>query len=78
MKSIKILGTGCPKCEKLAEQTKTAAEELGIEYEMTKVTKINDIMSYGVMMTPGLVVDGEVKASGKIPDIAAIKKLLAD
>jgi small redox-active disulfide protein 2 len=66
MKKIQILGTGCPKCVKLAENAKTAVDSAGIEAEITKVTDINEIMSFGVMMTPALVVDGEVKSSGKL------------
>jgi len=77
MKSIKILGTGCPKCRKLAQNAETAAKELGIDYEIEKVTDINDIMSFGVMMTPALVVDGQVKISGAVPKPEEIKKLLA-
>ena len=76
MKTLQILGTGCPKCKKLAEQTETAARELGIEYELTKVTDIKEIMGFGVMMTPALVVDGQVKVVGKVPDVAALKKLI--
>ena len=64
---VKILGTGCPKCKFLKDRVKKVATENNIEIELEKVTDINDIMSYGVMMTPGLVVDGEVKISGKIP-----------
>ncbi|MBN2000328.1 TM0996/MTH895 family glutaredoxin-like protein [candidate division KSB1 bacterium] len=64
---IKILGTGCPKCKFLEERVAKVAAENDIQIDLQKVTDINDIMSYGVMMTPGLVVDGEVKISGKIP-----------
>lgn len=77
MKSITILGPGCWKCKKLAENAETAAKELGVEYEVVKVTEINAIMGFGVMMTPALAVDGELKVSGRIPDVAEIKKLLA-
>ena len=77
MKEIKVLGTGCPKCKKLAENTEAAAKELGIGYEMSKVTEISEIMKYGVMMTPALVVDGAVKIVGKVPEPDEIKKLLA-
>jgi small redox-active disulfide protein 2 len=76
MKKIQILGTGCPKCKKLAENAETAAKELGIEYELTKVTQINDIMQMGVMMTPALAVDGQVKVTGKIPSVEEIKEML--
>jgi small redox-active disulfide protein 2 len=77
MKKIQILGTGCPKCAKLAENAKAAAEALGIEYEIEKVTDINEIMTFGVMMTPALVVDGEVKVAGKAPSADELKKLIA-
>ncbi len=77
MKKIQILGTGCPKCKKLAEQAETAAKELGVEYELVKVDDINDIMEFGVMMTPALAVDGDVKAVGKVPSVEEIKKYLA-
>ena len=73
MKRIDILGTGCPKCRKLAENAEAAARELGIEIELVKVTDINQIMTFGVMMTPGIVVDGEVNASGKVSSTAEIK-----
>ena len=76
MKKIQILGPGCQKCEQLAEVTKQAADALGIEYEFEKVTKINDIMSFGVMVTPALAVDGEVKIAGKVPNVEEIKELL--
>lgn len=77
MKTIKILGTGCPKCQKLMETAEAAAKELGIEYEAEKVTEINDIMKFGVMVTPALVVDGEVKVAGKVPSVDEIKGMLA-
>jgi len=76
MIKIEILGTGCPKCSKLAEETETAARELGIEFELEKVTDIQKIMGYGVMMTPALVVDGQVKVVGKIPPIDELKNML--
>jgi len=73
---IQILGTGCPKCKQLAENAETAAKELGIDFELEKVTSITDIMSFGVMMTPALAVDGEVKVAGKVPNPEEIKELL--
>jgi small redox-active disulfide protein 2 len=76
MKKIQILGTGCPKCKKLAEFAERAAKELGIEYELEKVTQINDIMKFGVMMTPALVVDGNVKVAGKVPSVEQLKEML--
>lgn len=73
---IQILGTGCPKCKKLAETAEAAAKELGITYELEKVTDITKIMQFGVMLTPALAVDGKVKSVGKVPSINEIKKLL--
>ena len=64
---IEILGTGCPKCKKLTELTEEAINELGVSAEIIKVTDINKIIDYGVMVTPALVIDGEVKVVGKIP-----------
>ncbi len=66
MKKIQILGTGCPKCKQLAENAELAARILGIEYEVEKVTDINEIMKFGVMVTPALAVDGEVKMVGTV------------
>ena len=76
MKKIQILGPGCPKCEKLAELTKDVATAAGIEFEMEKVADIQEIMKFGVMITPALVVDGQVKFSGKIPDRETIEKMI--
>ena len=76
MKRLQILGTGCPKCKKLAENAEAAAKALGIEYAIEKVTDINEIMKFGVMVTPALVVDGVVKVVGKVPDPETIKALL--
>jgi len=76
MKKIQILGTGCAKCMKLTENAEKAAKEAGIEAEVEKVTDIKKIMEFGVMMTPGLAVDGEVKAVGKVLSVEEIKKLL--
>ena len=77
MKKIQILGTGCPKCKKLAENAEAAAKELGIEYELEKVTQINDIMKMGVMVTPALAIDGDVKVAGKVASPADIKDMLS-
>ena len=77
MKKIQILGTGCPKCKKLAENAEAAAKDLGIEYDIEKITNINEIMGYGVMMTPALAVDGDVKVVGKVPSPDDIKEILA-
>ena len=64
---IKVLGTGCQKCEFLEQRVKKVASEHNIDIDYEKVSDVNDILSYGIMMTPGLVVNGEVKSSGKIP-----------
>ncbi len=77
MKKLQILGPGCPKCKKLAENAETAAKDLGIEYTLEKVTDINDIMKFGVMMTPALAVDGQVKVVGKVASSDEIKPMLA-
>jgi small redox-active disulfide protein 2 len=76
MRTLQILGTGCAKCNALTEATKRAADELGIEYEVKKVTDIKSIMAFGVMTTPALAVDGVVKVAGKVPDHAQLKTLL--
>ena len=76
MKKIQILGTGCPKCKKLAENAQAAAKELGVECSLEKVTEINEIMKFGVMMTPALAVDGTVKVAGKVPNVEEIKGML--
>lgn len=77
MKKLQVLGTGCPKCKKLAENAEAAAKTLGIEYTLEKVTQINEIMKFGVMMTPALVVDGVVKTAGKVPEADDIKSMLS-
>ena len=74
---IQILGTGCPKCNKLAETAKVAAGELGIDFTIEKVTDIKAIMAFGVMMTPALAVDGQVRVIGKVPPVEDLKKLLS-
>jgi small redox-active disulfide protein 2 len=73
---IQILGTGCPKCKKLAEAAEAAARELGVQYELEKVTDIDRIMEFGVMMTPALAVDGNVLLVGKVGAVEEIKQLL--
>jgi small redox-active disulfide protein 2 len=76
MKKIEILGTGCQKCVKLAKNAEEAVKAGGDEYEIEKITDLKKIMSYGVMMTPGLVVDGKVVSVGKVLSPDEIKKLL--
>jgi len=77
MVKIEILGTGCPKCKKLAENAEIAAKNLGIEYEIEKITDINEIMKFGVMITPALAVDGKVKVAGKVASPDDIKAMLS-
>ena len=73
---IQILGPGCPKCKKLAENVEVAVKDLGIEAEVTKVTALKEIMDRGVMLTPGLAVDGEVKSAGKLLTVDEVKRML--
>ena len=76
MIEIKILGGGCAKCERLEAVTRAVVEELGIEATFTKVKSMQEIMAYDVMVTPALVVDGQVLSSGRIPNQAEIKTWL--
>jgi len=78
MKKLQILGTGCAKCTNLAAATEQAAKSLGVEYQMEKVTELQRIMSFGVMMTPALVVDGKVKVAGRVPSVEDLKRLLGE
>ena len=73
---IQILGTGCTKCKQLTENAEAAARELGIDFELEKVTDILKIIEYGVMATPALAVDGRVKLAGKVASAAEIRELL--
>jgi small redox-active disulfide protein 2 len=77
VKKLIVLGPGCPRCDQLLRVTGQAAEELGIEYHLEKLTDITKFSDFGVMMTPGLVVDGEVKVQGKVPSVDEIKAILA-
>ncbi len=74
---LEVLGTGCAKCKKLEELTRETVKELGIDAQVVKVDDLKTIMNYGVMITPALVVDGEVKLAGKIPSRDELKKLIA-
>jgi small redox-active disulfide protein 2 len=76
MKKIQILGTGCPNCDRLAENAQTAAAELD-GFEVEKITDVKEIMRMGVMLTPALAVDGEVKSAGKVLSSEEIRELLA-
>ncbi len=77
MKKIEILGPGCPKCKQMAENAEEAARGLGIDYELVKITDLGVMMGYRVMATPAIVVDGEVKSSGKLLSPEEIRKHLA-
>lgn len=76
MMKIQILGAGCPKCNKLYQNAKDAVAAAGIEADIEKVTNLNDIMAFGVMVTPALAIDGQVKSSGKVPSADEIKQML--
>jgi small redox-active disulfide protein 2 len=76
MKSVKVLGPGCPKCRELFETTQKVIADRKIECELTKVTDINEIVSFGIMITPALVVDGEVRMSGRVPSPDEIEGFL--
>ncbi len=76
MKKIHVLGPGCASCEGLAADVKALAAELGIECEIEKITDINQMLSFGVMLTPALVVDGEVKVAGRRPSMDELKEML--
>lgn len=75
---LQILGSGCAKCEKLYKITEEAAKELNLDYEIEKVTDINKIMTFGVMLTPALVIDGEVELVGVLPSVEKMKKILSE
>lgn len=77
MMKIQILGTGCPKCKLLTANAEAAVKALGIEAQIEKVEKITDIMKFGIMTTPALVVDGVVKSAGKVLSPNDIQKHLA-
>lgn len=76
MKKIQILGTGCPKCNQLAENAGAAAKGAGVEYNLEKVTDLDEITKLGVMVTPALMIDGKVKSSGKLLSPDTIRELL--
>ncbi len=73
---IEVLGTGCAKCNLLESATKKVADRLGLDYTLDHVTDISKITEYGVMMTPALAIDGQVKLSGKVPSEADLEKIL--
>ena len=77
MTKLQIFGTGCPKCTLLTEHTERAARDLGLDYELEKVTAIDEILELGVVATPALVVDGEIKVFGHVPSVARLREILA-
>ena len=77
MKTIQVMGPGCPKCEKLADNATEAAQALGLDFELVKIKDIKEMMQFGVMTTPALAVDGVVKAVGKVPSVEEIKTFLS-
>ncbi len=77
MKKLQILGTGCAKCHNLATAAEQAARNLGIQFEIEKITDLKQIMTFGVTVTPALVVDGKVKVAGRVPSVEDIEKMMA-
>ena len=77
MKTLQILGMGCPKCRTLTERAEQAAQALGLEYTLEKVTNLDAIVASGAMATPALAVDGQLKVAGRVPTVDAIKAMLA-
>ena len=75
---IQILGTGCAKCHKLENNAREAVAGMGVDAEVEKVTDLDAIISYGVMMTPALAIDGQVKITGKVPDVADIRSMISE
>jgi small redox-active disulfide protein 2 len=75
---IQVLGTGCPKCEKTYEHAEQAIKDLGVCADLEKVEDLKAIMSFGIMVTPALAIDGEVKVAGKIPSVDEVKKLISE
>ena len=78
MKKVQVLGPGCAKCQRTAENAKAAAEALGVQIELEKIDKPTEIAKFGVMFTPALVIDGEVKVSGGVPTPDEIKEWLTE
>lgn len=71
--NIQILGTGCPKCKQLTALAETAAKELGVEYSLEKITKLEDILSFGVMLTPAIALNGKIVFAGDLPTLEQLK-----
>jgi small redox-active disulfide protein 2 len=77
MVRIEVLGTGCPKCRRMLTNVQIAVKELGIEFDVIKVDKMEDIVNRGVMLTPALFIDGQLRAEGRIPCVDEIKEMIA-
>ncbi|HLC15182.1 MAG TPA: thioredoxin family protein [Thermodesulfovibrionia bacterium] len=77
MKKLQIFGPGCPRCKKLAELTEEAAKSVGTDYELEKITDVQKLTEIGIMLTPTLMVDGEVKVAGKVPSLKELIKILS-
>ena len=76
MTKIEVLGTGCAKCKRLFANTEQAIKELNITVDLVKIEKLDEITERGVMMTPALIIDGEIAAEGRVPDVKEIKAML--
>ncbi len=76
MKKLQVLGVDCDQCELLAQRTEAAAKQLGIAYQIHRVRDIESLIEIGILMTPALIVDGEVQVVGKVPSVEQLKKLL--
>lgn len=74
---LQVLGPGCPKCRMLADHVERAARELGLDYELEKVTELERILEFGVVATPALAIDGEIRVFGHVPSTPKLKELLA-
>lgn len=77
MKQLQILGTGCPNCQRLAAATQEAMQNLGLELELVKIEDLESIIAFGVLRTPALAVDGEVRVSGRVPSVREIEGIIA-
>ena len=78
MKTIEVFGTGCAKCKQLADNATEAAKAANVEFELKKVTDVSEMAGRGVMLTPALAIDGQIRAVGKVPSAADIQNMLAD
>lgn len=78
MKKIEVIGTGCAKCKRLLANAEQAVKELNIAAEVIKVDDIDEIVNRGVMMTPALFINGQVRAEGRVPDVTEIRKMLSE